>query len=93
MKGVSLRRFQTRGGISNCNRGPIGQRELRLLLFRGQHTKRILDSSVEGTAGPEVIRIMHKKAIYFLVRGMRHHEQFHIILQLSSRSIRTMKQT
>jgi hypothetical protein len=56
--------------------------------LRGGRTKRILNPSVEGTAGPEIVRIVHKKAIYFLVCGMRHHKQTQVIPQLSCRAIR-----
>jgi hypothetical protein len=60
----------------------------RVCSLRGGRTMRILNSSVEGTAGPEIVRIMHKKAIYFLVCDMRHHEQTQVIPQLSCRAIR-----
>ena len=32
---------------------------------------------------------MHKKVIYFLVRGMRHHKQIQVILQLSRRATKS----
>ena len=47
------------------------------------NTERILGSSVKGTAGREIIWIVHKKAVYFLVVGAGHHNMLHEIFHIS----------
>lgn len=55
------------------NFGTISQREVQLLsTLEETDTERVLNSSVKRTAGPEVIRRVHK-AVYFFVVGTEHH--------------------